>query len=243
MRLRPPARPNRPAALRLAAACVASLVVPALAPLRAQEADEAPAGRGEGGLLLGLTTGDLSGAVAQQVTGTRPRTGLTIGGFLVRPMRGALAVRPELLYLQKGGLRDVTNAAGTVRGSLFYKLGYVEVPVLLQLQAPGGASIGRVRPFVHAGPVLGYQASCIVELRAPETQATTGSCRTQTNSGRDLEVSGLVGGGLGFPVGPRTLALTVRYQAGLTNVFDREVATGSSRTRNLTVLASLAFPR
>ena len=81
------------------------------------------------------------GVSAENLTGSR--LGLVGGGFLELNFSSSFAIRPEILYAQKGGKDTKDNT---------YQLDYVEVPVLLKLSlgTPG------FNPGLLLGPVFSF---------------------------------------------------------------------------------------
>ena len=80
------------------------------------------------------------------VPDVKTRTGFAAGLSLGLPM-GQIQLRPELLYVQKGGkfANDQT-----------LELNEINVPVLLQFNVP----IPVIMPYAFGGPVAEYELSC-----------------------------------------------------------------------------------
>ena len=91
---------------------------------------------------------------------TNRRTGFTMGGFVLADFAGPFAVQPELMYIQKGASEEETLPDGTT-ATVTTKLGYIEVPLLVKLQAPLKEGI---TPSVFAGPTLGLNVTSEVEV-------------------------------------------------------------------------------
>lgn len=110
-----------------------------------------------------------------------------------------LAVQPELLYTVKGTKQII---ASTV--TRYQSLGYLDIPVLLKFKIPYF--------FVEAGPQLG------VLLRAKQTVE---GATTEEIDNKSIFRSTDLGYALGLGVQDTNgLLLGVRYNGGLTNVFN-----------------------
>src|SRR5579885_3121816 len=96
---------------------------------------------------LGLEAGaNFSNFIGSDVTTdnvTDSRLGFVGGGFLSLNFGNSFAIRPEILYEQKGG-KDTSNNT--------YQLDYVEIPVLLKLSlgTPG------INPAILLGPSFSF---------------------------------------------------------------------------------------
>jgi len=188
------------------------------------------------GRRFGLTLG-ANWATVQSPTHDPGRYFLLVGGVGGRqPLAGPLALRSELLLTQKGA-----EIQGEEGGDVEYSAGYLELPLLLHLEAP---SLASVTLYGEAG---GYGALKIFERQTPDNfnvSIPTGlSFFQRTNAGL------LAGIGAVFSIRGRTLNVTVRRDWGLPDVArntDAEVFSGAElpeegRTRTWSVLLRLGF--
>jgi hypothetical protein len=220
-----------------------SLAVLALAaaalPLGAQTST---AGSAAAGPRLGILAGaNLATIGGDEVEGADRRVGF-VGGIYARlPLgtTGALSLRPELLYSQKGA-KGAFGDDEDIGGSASLRLTYVDVPILLQLDvAPSGAS--SVRPHLYAGPAFGLRTGCTLSGSAGGISVSV-DCE-QAAEGEDVEfkrfeLSGIVGAGLGFGVAGRAVTVGARYQHGFSDIVD-----GSGiRNRVLALYGSIELP-
>lgn len=159
------------------------------------------------------------------------RTGLMAGVFVSFPFGKYLAIVPSAAYSQEGTSVD---AGGGITGS--FKVDYIEVPVLLKLSAPL-AGTGQLRPFVVAGPALGFLVSC-------KLQASNGSQSAEANcddpsvgaDAKSFQFSAHFGAGL--EIGRVMVGL--RYQLGLTSIDDTG-ADADVKNRVLSLVAGYGF--
>jgi opacity protein-like surface antigen len=148
-------------------------------------------GRSHYGLQGGLTFSNTDNSTP--IT-TNSLTGFTGGVLLETPfVPGLVYFQPELNFIQKGS----SVAVGGV--TITNRLSYIELPVNLKVKL----DLGGLRPFVMAGPKLGYLIGA-----------------TQNSDNYNKFDFGLnFGAGAGFAITASTeLVLTGRYGLGLTNI-------------------------
>jgi hypothetical protein len=139
-------------------------------------------------------------------------TGYTVGGLLNFGLGSVLSFQPELLYTLKG------STYKSLEGDGKFKFGYVDVPLLAVIRTPLQGAM-PIRPYLLAGPVLGFRADCSVEV----TDGTS-SASTKCSNGGDFvdfkktDVGLALGGGVGVPVGAGSLLFDARYGMGLTKL-------------------------
>lgn len=161
---------------------------------------------------LGQTLGMEAGANFADLTGNNvdsfvdSRLGLVGGGFLRLPLTQALALQPEILYEQKGADTSSGGEAG-------YRLDYVEVPVLLEV------NLGF--PVVGPGILLGPAFDINVFSSGLTNKANPAD-------------AGLIGG---LQVHLDPWVLSGRYEMGLTSVTSNQ----NLQNGTLTFLVGLMF--
>ena len=230
--------------LRRPAALLAPALVLVPAAVRAQFPNPLRAPGPRAGIIAGLSSATLGGSDAEFESGSgidkKRRNGFVAGGYLTFPIVPGLplAIRPELLYVQKG-----VRVSGTIPGPVdepvsaesTTKLDYLELPVLLQLDVPNTAGL---RPSLYAGPSVAYLLRC-------RTDGTVGGetnsedCGGGSNGVRKFDVSGVVGGQLGFGLGGQALGVGVRYTYGFTRL-NKDV---DAKNRALSVYGAIEFGR
>ena len=176
------------------------------------------------------------------------RRGFTGGVYLAVPLgTSGVALRPELLYTQKGATQRFSSVdefgSLDLRGTT--ALSYLEAPVLVQYTVP---TPGGLHPQFYAGPAFGLRTGCryrYVAVVDGETQRGSGSCDDVTADGgfRRFDLGGTVGGALAFAVGGQALTAGVRYTHGFSNITTGVAAEdGSARNRAFAVYGSLELP-
>lgn len=184
------------------------LVVPTLALmagfLAAPAAAQAPAPRV--GLLAGVNFARFTGEDAEETDG---RTAFLGGAFAEFGLGRNFAIRPELLYAQKGATGDEDGV------DLAFKLGYIQVPLLAQytLGSPGAGA----RPHVYLGPAIGFKVSCSLGGEGGGVSVDIG-CDELDGA---VDVKGTdIGGIAGIGADIRNVQVGLRYEMGFTNIID-----------------------
>jgi hypothetical protein len=129
----------------------------------------------------------------------------------------AIGLGVDALYAQRG---FTSSTSGGSR-----ELSYVDIPVYLQVQAPGAS----VSPFAYAGPQASFEVSC---------KASGGECP----DGRSKSAyAGVIGGGLRFGAVSR-FSIEGRYVYGLTDLKASTVTEKDNyKTRSFMLLVGVGF--
>jgi hypothetical protein len=181
------------------------------------------------GAQVGYSRSDLGGPDAE---GIRSRGGALTGVYLQAPLGGALALRPEVLFVLKGGRAQASVEGG---GSLELDIGlaYIEVPILLRVGVPHG----RFRPMIFGGPAPALQIGCDLQVVDPTTPVRATCDETNLPPFRQFDFGLVVGGGLEVRWPQSALSLEARYTSGVRSVLnDVDV-----RNRAMGVVLALTF--
>jgi hypothetical protein len=145
------------------------------------------------GVQFGLKAGvNLANYKDKAVPNTSSRTGFYAGGLVHIPIVSMFAIQPEAVYSSQGAkFNDGTGVA---------KLGYVNIPVMLQY-----TFLGNVR--LETGPQIGFLTSAKSELNEVETNNKPGFKSTDFSWG--FGIGFLVHSGFG---------LSGRYNLGISNI-------------------------
>ena len=176
-------------------------------------------------LSLGFQGGiNLANAKITPDLSTKTRTGFMGGAVLKIAFSDMFSVQPEVMYVQKGAkYSDVMNIPGygDVAFDATFMFDYIEVPVLLK------ATFGSTgfRPFLYAGPNIGFKMSSELKLEAMG-QSETQDLKDETES-IDFAVDFGAGAELKFAE-MTTVFATVRYSLGLTDIIKDPDVTGKS---------------
>lgn len=181
------------------------------------------------GLIGGMTSSKIAISGNGNTLTFDSRTGFAAGGSLRLPISTAAELELNALYSQKGFKVDLEDASGEM------KLGYVEVPVLLSYGfAPPAAT---VRPFLLGGVSLGFKAGCDLSGTGDE-----GTISASCDDFLDAEQKGVdLGITWGAGIRYNRLSAQIRYTLGMTEVFDDNDDTISTRNRTLYLLAGFSF--
>jgi hypothetical protein len=190
--------------IALAVLCTAGLALPASA-----QSVASAAGPLRFGVMAGLNSSTIGGSDADDAD---RRTAFVGGVYVVKPLSGGLAFRPELLLSQKGAEQSLVEEGVSVKGTL--RLTYIDVPLLLQLE---GTSASGVRPHAYAGPSIGFKTGCSVKGSGGGFSVSA-SCSEFGSDVKTVDVGGVIGAGIGFPVGGLSATIGARYQHGFTDI-------------------------
>ena len=130
-------------------------------------------------------------------------------------------------YVQKGARGTVAAAPGV---ELHFLLDYVALPLFLKVKYGE-----RLRPYLMAGPEIGFKTDATVRLRVEDESE-------QTDVGDDItstDIGAVLGAGFEFPAGGLTAFVEGLYSLGLRDVsVDDET---EIKTRTVVVSAGLRF--
>ena len=145
------------------------------------------------GVRFGLKGGiNYTTLTAKNTDGIDYKVGLQAGAFANFGLSDLISIQPEVLYSQKGA--QVEDAS-----DFKLKLNYIDVPVLVKVNAGG--------LFFEAGPQLGILASA---------KATDGSTDQDVKEGYNTVDFGYVAGlGYQLETGPM---IGLRYNGGISNI-------------------------
>lgn len=163
---------------------------------------------GQYGVKLGLSLATQGSAGEAEST----RSGFAAGvSFPLRPSR-VFQLQPEAMYVEKGW-----------EGGSDPRLQYIEIPLLLRLNAP----TRRLVPYVLGGPSVSFRIAC---------NQLAGDCPPES---RKIDFGMGVGGGVRVG-GPFGVTAEGRYTWGLRDV-DRAAPGLEAQTRALILLAGVEF--
>lgn len=118
------------------------------------------------------------------------------------PINRLLAIQPEVVFVQKGGEETSQSL-----GSSSVTLNYIDVPLLLKINAPVD---GSLQPFIFGGPYAGY----LIEA----TSDSEGESQDLTEFLNDIHYGIKVG--VGLNIGP--VLIDARYDMGLANLYKED---------------------
>jgi hypothetical protein len=183
------------------------------------------------GLVFGVKGGVNMAKLTGDVGSVDWRTAFTGGAFLSWPIGEIFVLQPEAIFTMKGAKEQVTFEDTPV--DLTVKLTYFEIPILARVNIP---TSGTVDPYVFAGPAFGFKVSA-------KGQAEAGGFTAEEDIEgiASTDVGIVAGAGLEFRLTSIRLLIEGRYEAGLMNVNDSELA-GDAKNAALSFMAGLGFP-
>ncbi len=205
----------------LALAACATLAAPAPA------ASQTPIAAGP---LVGLNLADITGSdFSDEFGDTSARLGFALGGFAEIGITPQIALRPELVWSQKGAKVEDSGL------DLTAKLDYIQLPVLAKFFLGGTESGARFHLIL--GPGFGFSAGCEFEVEdfpvvaagpalAEEAVMVAVDCDDVGADTKGFEVSGILGGGVDFA----RFTVDIRMDRGFTGIFDFEDVDSKNQT-------------
>ena len=181
------------------------------------------------GIKFGLNIAKFTGDDAE---GSENLTGLVVGGHL-RFGAGFLSIQPELLFTRKGVKTNDIEEGTSVEIKI--KNDYLEIPVLIRLgfgHSPG------LKPSLFAGP----SAALLVSSRGLTTFGG-GQSSIEVDANhlfKEFELGFVIGAGIDFTLGFRTLLFEIRYSGGLSSI-DDSGDDGDIKNSVISIMGGLAF--
>ncbi len=198
------------------------------------------------GVTYGLKAGfNYASATLKTVLTDTPDLKYQIGaveGIFVNFKLGPVTIQPELLYSQRGTKWTEEEEPGVGVVTCHMRISYVELPVLVKYNFLSGP----VRPFVLAGPSLGYLLSAKWQY-CVHYYTDDGLDNSYEYDMKDqlkkMEFAGVFGIGADYHLAKVVLSLEARYHLGLTNVIKNieESDVTSAKHKGFAVLVGLGF--
>lgn len=150
-----------------------------------------------------------------------------LGAWWGIPLNRSFTLQPEAFYSVKG---DAESSGGYTSST---HMGYLDVPVLMKMGFLHGSA---AQPSLFLGPSLAVNLSANAKLEGEGTSIDM-DVKDQV---ADFELDLVVGGGVDFRVGERTVGLDLRYSKGLSNAA-ADGANGSGRNDVIAILGSIGL--
>lgn len=177
---------------------------------------------------LGESLDQISGATT---TGTSPKTGLAVGGFVAMSITDRLAVQPELLFAMDRVTLTETNSA-TVTATV----NKLDMPLLFRFRAQSHTG-EPTKGYVLAGPSVGIMLSSSARL-------TSGSAPTTALTIDAALRRAALGVAFGAGVSLRQFLIEGRYAVGLTDIANATYPHADVVTiRSFSILGGVRFSR
>ena len=152
--------------------------------------------------------------------------GFQAGVFLNLPLSSKLSFSPEVLYAQKGAKFE--GSVGSINGETKTKLGYIDVPVLLTINATPQFNF-----------VIGPQASFLVNH---ESTIYVNGVQTTSNTKKDDLRKSIAAGviGMGYKFSPN-LNLNARYSMDFQSVTNENINQDKARLSGFALSVGYSF--
>ena len=163
----------------------------------------------EAGVQFGIKAGGNmakpTGSDVDDFEGTlKTKVGFVGGVFIAFNLSNSFSIQTEVLYTMKGATYEYTDIEETVEEKLYGD--YNEIPVLLKLKLLAGP----VRPFIFAGPYVGFKLSEKLEVMGEEIPMEEAILKNN-------DYGAIFGGGLQLG---RGFHIDIRYSMGLQKIID-----------------------
>ncbi|MCH8556551.1 MAG: PorT family protein [Balneolia bacterium] len=160
----------------------------------------------KGGIsLYNINTSVSAGGFSIDETSDR-RLGFVLGAYAIVPFHDMFAFQPELLFVQKGG-NDSNGDDDFFGGDTELILNYIDIPLLVRFNVPIETNLN---PYLIAGPSVGFLVSA--------TEKFDGESEDASDFLNSLNFGFNIGAGVNFG----QLNVDLRYEFGLSNIFDDE---------------------
>ena len=165
--------------------------------------------------------------------------------FLEMPLSNRVSFRPEVAFMQKGFLlREGTNLnLGfldiPIGARVAYQIQSIQTPLLLKINL----SDGPVKPYIFAGPAIGYTFDGRIRTRATAL-FTTKNMDVPLGIGGTInqwDFSGVGGLGLSADMGAGKFFIEARYDHGFTRQLQVPLVNLPVRNRTVGVSIGYAF--
>jgi len=168
---------------------------------------------GQGRTTFGIVGGlNLAKFTGSDVTGVSTRTSFYAGVAATTPLGTSLFFQPQVLYSAQGAEESSAGATLTLA------LDYLQVPLFLGLHIPMQGS--AIRPYVMAGPYVGFKLSCKLKASSGGVSGSV-NCDDPSIGAAKMKSTdfGLTfGAGVELPLGTGMLSLAGRFSMGLTDI-------------------------
>jgi len=167
------------------------------------------------------------------------RTVFGAGGVLELALGESVALTFQPMYLQKGAEAPLGDGITGI-----FKAAYLEVPAFIKISF----GTNNTRPYLMAGPSLGFNLSSDLELSVDGFQ-TTSDFKDLTSS-TDFSLG--FGGGINFQLENVSLFVEGRYMLGVTDIAKAGTLTvfgmpvefedANIKTRGIQIMGGVLFP-
>lgn len=153
------------------------------------------------GIKGGAGAYEISSEIGDMSATSDPKIGFEAGIFGDFPINEILSIQPEVVFVQKGGENEDSN---DFSGTPSVTLNYVDVPLLLKINAPLD---GNIKPYIFGGPYAGYLVEASSNMEGNNVDLT--EYLAEFHYGVKM--------GLGVNIGP--VVIDARYDLGLADLY------------------------
>ncbi len=175
------------------------------------------------------------------------KAGIGLGAFISININQYFAIQPEILYMQKGGQKDMPLLIDVGGGQLVNvdvemdaNLNYLEIPILAKVKVPTGSSI---TPFFIVGPAVAFNIDAEAEITVSADingyfeESAKEDIKDEIT---DTDLGIIFGGGAEFGLGAVNIFFDVRYNIGMLNIDD--IGVNDIKNRAISFMTGISFP-
>lgn len=179
-----------------------------------------------GGLNLANVNSDPEPAESAEIKNLNAfGAGVTIG-FKIGPF---IVAQIDPMYLIKGYRMEEYSVEADA------KIAYIELPLMLKYAFGSGG----VRPYIMAGPTIGFNVSAKIKSEGDDISVEL-DFKDQVKS---MDFGLAFGAGLSFPMGKLALFVEGRYGLGLMDISDvDELSDGTIKTKGIQIFTGISMP-
>lgn len=179
------------------------------------------------GVLGGITSSNVTVDGENVSFSLESRTAITAGLSLQFPLSPMLDLEVDALYTSKG--TKISDGGDSAE----LKLSYIDVPVLLRYNL----GTAEAKPFLLAGGSVGIKASCSIGATSGSVSASSDCIDVVQDDQKSVDLGLTFGGGVAF----NRFSIQARYTLGLTDIFDDDDDSVTSKNTTLFLLAGFSF--
>lgn len=163
------------------------------------------------GIKGGLNISNLSAKEDGTKVKLYSKQGVHIGAMVILPVSNSVNIEPAVMYSNKGAKGDDKDLNINLYSNESIKINYLEVPINVSYNI-NLSSTDKIKPFVFAGPYLGYAFSG--KLKTGNTTINLKIGDSNNDDFKPLDYGANIGAGVRFS----NFQISTQYGIGLANL-------------------------
>jgi hypothetical protein len=171
------------------------------------------------------------------------RTAFLAGGIVQLDLAGPISLKIEPTYIQKGAIIEGNNIPFDISGQqiqienlkISYKLGYLEIPILLRASIP----LPQVKPYAEVGPAIGFNLSSSFTMDLTYGGQSISEDIDNKDNTSSTEFGLIFGAGIEYSVNPLvSFIVDGRYSLGLSDLSKGQTTADQQNGQNAKIKSS-----